>query len=169
MSSHSDEVLLKFGELQVISVRRRHVWEDTVDFLSKPFIDWRCPLYIHFVGEPAQDEGGPKREFFRLSLQGALNDSNLFRGLSSGLCIPVSSTHSLLQKLYFKFGKLASIVHGGPGPLCFPTWLYDYMCGLESSCTSTDCICPATAQVLSKVHSFGNADMYLFIFASLLS
>ena len=80
MSSHSDEVLLKFGELQVISVRRRHVWEDTVDFLSKPFIDWRCPLYIHFVGEPAQVEGGPKREFFRLSLQGALNDSNIFRG-----------------------------------------------------------------------------------------
>jgi len=49
---------------QLITVRRRHIWSDTKQVLGKPYANLTFPVEVVFVGEQAEDEGGPKREFF---------------------------------------------------------------------------------------------------------
>ena len=152
---HTNKII-SYRDVQVISVRRAHVWEDTKGFLAKPFVDWSRCLEIHFVGEPAIDGGGPKREFFCLSLHGAINDSTLFRELSPSIYLPVSSTHSLLQRFFFNFGRIVSVslLHGVQGLCASPKWLYNYWLsgGVENlNISSDDCACPTTAKLLSKV------------------
>ena len=87
-----------------------------------------------FVGEPAADQGGPKREFFRLALSSSVSDPSLFTDHNS--CrVPVHNTTALLQKHYKFVDALISlsIVQGGPGPTCFPGWVFDYLVyGLEA-------------------------------------
>ena len=46
---------------QVITVRRRHIWQDTKRALMRPSFNPHIGLYISFVGEDAQDAGGPQR------------------------------------------------------------------------------------------------------------
>ena len=92
------------------------------------------PLRVIFVGEPAADQGGPKREFFRLALSSCTTDPSLFAGPVS--CkVPVHNTTALLQKHYKFVGYIIamSLVQGGPGPICFARWVFDYLAyGLES-------------------------------------
>ena len=45
-------------------VRRKNMWKDYIDFRKKPWIKKESQITIVFVGEPAVDDGGPKREFF---------------------------------------------------------------------------------------------------------
>ena len=48
------------------TVRRSHILQDTMRKLGKvknvAAMEW--PVQVSFVGEPAVDEGGPRREFF---------------------------------------------------------------------------------------------------------
>ena len=86
------------------------------------------------MGEPAEDGGGPRREFFRFALSAVTNDPALFKG-PPGRRVPVSSAHALLKRSFFYVGNLiaASISQGGLGPCCFPAWVYEYLChGLDS-------------------------------------
>ena len=45
-------------------VHRKTMWKDYIDFRKKPWINKESHIAIVFVGEPAVDDGGPKREFF---------------------------------------------------------------------------------------------------------
>ena len=120
-------------------------------FLAKPFVDWSRCLEIIFVSEPAIDGGGPKREFFRLSLHGAINEPTLFRELSQQC---QAHTHFCSDFFQLWKNRYVSLLHGGQGPMCFPEWLYNYWLsgGVENlNISSDDCACPTTAKLLSKV------------------
>lgn len=47
-----------------IDVRRKYLWDDYVEAQKRPWVKKECSLKIVFLGEPAVDDGGPKREFF---------------------------------------------------------------------------------------------------------
>ena len=47
-----------------VHVRRNHVWRDAFSaIITKPSFNATNPVRVTFVGEPAVDEGGPRREF----------------------------------------------------------------------------------------------------------
>ena len=66
-----NEVLLKLiedhvnkeGEARAIRVRRKCLWEDFKEARSKGKLSLTVQFRIIFIGEPAIDDGGPKREF----------------------------------------------------------------------------------------------------------
>ena len=113
---------------QIITVRRRHIWSDTKRIFSKPYANLTQPVKVVFVGEQAEDEGGPKREFFRLALAAATSDPALFSGPCERRAVQHNTT-ALLQKEFRHVGNLISmsLVQGGPGPMCFVPWIYDYL------------------------------------------
>ena len=113
---------------QLITVRRRHIWSDTKRVFNKPYVDLILPVKVVFVGEQAEDEGGPKREFFRLALAAATSDPALFSGPCDRRVVQHNTT-ALLRKEFRHVGKLISmsVIQGGPGPMCFAPWIYDYL------------------------------------------
>ena len=60
-------------------------------------MNWSRELKVIFVGEPAEDGGGPRREFF---VSAATGDPVLFTGPAENR-VPVSSTHALIKKSIF--------------------------------------------------------------------
>ena len=48
-----------------ITVRRSDIWKDSIQCFKRSF-DTCKHLRITFLGEPAVDDGGPRREFFML-------------------------------------------------------------------------------------------------------
>lgn len=77
---------------QSITVRRRHIWNDVQRCVRKTYTNLKLPIRIVFVGEPAEDQGGPRREFFRLSLGAATSDGTLFSVIAMFLfTVPVLS------------------------------------------------------------------------------
>lgn len=56
-----------------ITVRRGHILDDAISSL-RPGFDEQKHVRVRFLGEPAVDEGGPRREFFML-LMGAIGNS----------------------------------------------------------------------------------------------
>ena len=60
------------NESQRIIIRRKHVWEDALHQLKCGFDVHKHPK-VTFVGEPAVDDGGPRREFFHLLIQPPLS------------------------------------------------------------------------------------------------
>jgi len=62
MQRHRDSVIQcceHYEGHQKITVRRRHVWEDTKRALQRPSFNPTTGLEICFIGEEAQDVGGP--------------------------------------------------------------------------------------------------------------
>ena len=47
-----------------LNVRRKHLWVDFKQACVKYKLNLSTPIRIVFLGEPATDDGGPKREFF---------------------------------------------------------------------------------------------------------
>ena len=62
-----------------ITVRRGHILDDTVVALRSNF-DEKKHIRVRFLGEPAVDEGGPRREFFMLLMGAIANSSSLLDG-----------------------------------------------------------------------------------------
>jgi len=73
---HRCEILGK--DVKRITVRRSHVFKDTVVALSK-FED-NSNLRVMFVGEPCIDQGGPRREYFMLLLKEICNNNIILKG-----------------------------------------------------------------------------------------
>jgi hypothetical protein len=105
---------------QRITIRRRLIWDDTKRALERPSFNPHIGLHIDFVGEGAQDAGGPLREFFHF-LWGAMSkDGNIFTGPEDRRLL----THNVmsLQKGYYSLvGRCISLalVYGGTGPHFF--------------------------------------------------
>ena len=95
---------------------------------SKPYANLVLPVKVVFVGEQAEDEGGPKREFFRLALAAATSDPALFSGPCDRRVVQHNTT-ALLRKEFRHVENLISmsIIQGGPGPMCIAPWIYDYL------------------------------------------
>ena len=51
-------------EAVLINIRRKALWKDFVNAKDKFKIMPNQPIRVVFLGEPAVDDGGPKREFF---------------------------------------------------------------------------------------------------------
>ena len=68
------------GDRQHVNVRRRHVWIDMKRAMKRLSFNATIGLEINFVGEDAQDAGGPLREFFRLLWKEIAADNSLFTG-----------------------------------------------------------------------------------------
>ena len=62
-----------------ITVRRGHILDDTLVALRSNF-DEKKHIRVRFLGEPAVDEGGPRREFFMLLMGAIANSSSLLDG-----------------------------------------------------------------------------------------
>ena len=60
-------------------MRRSHILDDTIAALRCGF-DESKHISIHFLGESAIDEGGPKREFFMLLMGAIGNNSSIMAG-----------------------------------------------------------------------------------------
>lgn len=135
-------------------MRRKHLWEDIKRCFSKPYTNVLLPLRVTFVGESGADEGGPKREFFRLALESCIGNSSLFTG-STYEKVLLHNTTALLQKHYKYVGHICamSIVQGGPGPMCFSSWVYDYLAeGLDGVVINvSDVLVDSVKDFLGKV------------------
>lgn len=90
---------------QKITIRRRHVWEDTKRAFSRPTFSESIGLDISFIGEPAVDDGGPLREFFCLIWQALRQNGNLFSGDENARVLG-HNVLALQQKEYELVGRL---------------------------------------------------------------
>ena len=139
---------------QSITVRRRYIWSDVQRCFRKPYTNLQLPIKAVFVGEPAADQGGPRREFFRLSLAAATSDATLFSGQPQ--CrVPIHSASAVVQKSFLHVGWLISmaVIQGGAGPACLAPWVYSYLCyGLEgTSLTISNVPSPDVQHLLNQV------------------
>ena len=101
---------------QRIYVRRKHVWEDTLNAF-KSGLDFGKYIKVTFAGTPAVDDGGPLREFLRLMMGSIAMNNMLFQGEST-LRVPTCNVAGLENKLYERIGEVISVslIHGGPAP-----------------------------------------------------
>ena len=116
---HQDRVMSGDPEdAQSIIVRRSHIFADASRTFTPP--TFNPTSRVTFVGEAAVDEGGPRREFFRLLMQSAVSSSGIFVG-SSGHVVPMHSLEALSSNKFYVVGKMfaTSIVQGGLAPFCF--------------------------------------------------
>ena len=134
------------------TVKRWHIWSDIQRTFGKPCTNPTCPLRVVFIGEPAEDQGGPRREFFHLSLASATG--SLFCG-EPWCRTPLRNAGALIRKTYLHVGWLISMLisHGGPGPSCFALWVFSYLsAGLDKLSVSTsDIPQPNVRYLLSQV------------------
>ena len=116
-----------------ISVRRSHVWDDTIRLYNKGIYCDKL-LKVSFIGEPAIDLGGPKREYFTLLMQAIVRNNMLFEG-PSHMRIPKVNASALIENRYFVIGRMmaASIVHDCTAPAFLAKSIVDYLLyGLSS-------------------------------------
>ena len=90
---------------QSIIVRRSHILADASRTFSRSTFNPTKFLKVTFVGEAAVDEGGPRREFFRLLIRSAVSSSGLFEG-SPGHLIPVHCLEALSSNKFYVIGKI---------------------------------------------------------------
>ncbi|KAF5907322.1 G2/M phase-specific E3 ubiquitin-protein ligase-like, partial [Clarias magur] len=115
-----------------VTVWRSRLLKSAVDALSNRNFCWTKKPLIKFVGEEAFDNGGPRREFFRLLMIEVQRSLGIFEGHPKHLLFTYDQI-ALQQHKYEQAGKLVawSIIHGGPGLKCLDTRLYQLMCGVE--------------------------------------
>ena len=111
-----------------IHVRRNHIWSDTLRAVKKASFNPINPLRVTFIGEPAVNEGGPRREFFSLVLAKIASDRSIFHGPEDSRTF-IRNFQGVQNRLFYIVGMLVatSLANGGPG---FPYLLqavYSYL------------------------------------------
>lgn len=106
-------------DVQHLIIRRKHLFPDALKAFKRSMFDVSKHLRVRFLGESAQDEGGPRREFFRY-LTPAFGQSALFCGWPERV-IPVHNVSAVVANDYYTVGKMIStcIIQGGQPPICF--------------------------------------------------
>ena len=109
-------------------MRRRHLWKDSKIVLSRPNNAYSMGMRVTFVSEAAIDEGGPRREYFRLVLGEIANnnDGNLQRRVLRHNVIELEA------KSYLTVGRIIalSMIYGGPPPQFFARAVAEYLLGI---------------------------------------
>ena len=63
-----------------INVQRKFLWDDYLEARSRPWVHPENAIWVVFIGEPAVDDGGPRREFFtgvcKMSVLSFISDGN---------------------------------------------------------------------------------------------
>ena len=75
----SKELVVKSDAVQRIIVRRSNLWEDSLKQFIKG-LSYNKTIKVTFVGEPAVDSGGPRREYFTLLIRAIAMNNSLFEG-----------------------------------------------------------------------------------------
>ena len=103
-----------------IAIRRRHVWKDAKLVLSRKNNVYSGGMRVTFVSEAAIDEGGPRREFFRLVLADLATNNALFDGCEQRR-IARHNVIELQGESYLIAGRVIalSLMYGGPAPQFF--------------------------------------------------
>lgn len=111
-----------------IHVKRNHIWSDTLRAVKKTSFNPINPLHVTFIGEPAVDEGGPRREFFSLVLAKVSSDRSIFHG-SEDSRIFIRNFQGVQNRLFYIAGMLVaiSLANGGPGFPCLSQTIYSYL------------------------------------------
>ena len=124
---HQKKVLAE-DDFQKISVRRSHLISDTFEQFNNKSFDCSLLLKIFFVGESAEDIGGPKREFFRLLIQQMFQLEEMFAGWPSNVTMR-HNIEATAANRFFLAGKILStvLIQGGQAPLCFSEAVADYI------------------------------------------
>ena len=119
LQQHFSRVVTKEA-IQRVNVRRSDLLQDAIRQFSRSSFDVSKLLKVCFIGESAVDDGGPRREFFRLLLQELFSASGLFDGYPESTS-PQHNVVAIAQSQFSMAGKViaASIVQGGPAPACF--------------------------------------------------
>ncbi|XP_076731533.1 G2/M phase-specific E3 ubiquitin-protein ligase-like [Maylandia zebra] len=122
-----------------IIARRRKILHSACMALSKSYFAWHKLPNIEFVGEMADDYGGPRQEFFRLLMVETQNSLGIFEGKPGSLLFSYSQ-QLLSSNKFYTAGKLIawSIAHNGPGPRCINRHLFCMMCGQKTSLDDFD-------------------------------
>jgi len=110
-----------------ITVRRGHLWQDALRCFERKF-DERSHLRVTFLGEPAVDDSGPRREFFMLLMEALNSQEFLLSGMPTRRILK-HNTQALDREQYYTIGKMIvlSILHGGPAPIFFADPVIDYL------------------------------------------
>ena len=81
LNNHIHKCIVQEGDPSLrITVRRQHLWKDVKLVLSRTNIVYSMGMRVTFISEAAVDEGGPRREFFRLVLADIASNNALFDG-----------------------------------------------------------------------------------------
>lgn len=86
------------GKVDSIDVRRSRVWHDVLSAMTRSSFSGQKWLRVNFVLEEAVDDGGPRREFFRLAIQ-ECSRSDLFAGPMHSRIV-VQTVPAIEQKKY---------------------------------------------------------------------
>jgi hypothetical protein len=102
------------------------VFDDALFLFSRENFDISKRLHVRFIGESGIDDGGIRREFFRLIIKETLRSSP-FAGWPSNV-IPIRSNNVTLNH-YFQIWRIlcASIIHGGEAPPCFSRGIAEFI------------------------------------------
>ena len=115
-------------DMQPIHVRRKHIFEDSMRAFAKPSFNVAKMLKVRFISEQAEDQGGPRREFFRYLMKAAFQQPLLFSGWPDHV-VPVHNINAVAENVYYRIGKViaTSLVQGGEPPVCFSTAVADFI------------------------------------------
>ena len=129
MKQHIQDTTIEMDDPGLcIAVRRRHLWKDSKLVLSRHNNDYTMGMRVTFVSEAAVDEGGPRREYFRLVLAELANNNSLFDGDSHRHVLQ----HNLIELegnsfLIAERIIALSLVYGGPAPHFFARAVGEYI------------------------------------------
>ena len=120
MRDHRTAVLTGNRAIQRINIRRSNLFSDSLAAFSQSTFDHTAHLKVRFIGEPAVDEGGPMREFFRLFTQSLATAGSIFLMTTNGI-LPAHNVLALGKNHYRLCGNIlaSGIVHGAQSPMCF--------------------------------------------------
>ncbi|XP_024116641.1 uncharacterized protein LOC112138307 isoform X2 [Oryzias melastigma] len=140
------------GQNLSVIIRRRKLLESAVKAIKRPTFIWTTTPHIEFVGEEADDLGGPQREFFRLLMKEVQGSFGIFEG-KPGQVLMTYDQAALEQQKYFLGGNLVawSVVHGGPSIKCLDPTLFQLMCGQEPRLEEFDWSVIPDVEIQSKL------------------
>nr|XP_029138632.1 G2/M phase-specific E3 ubiquitin-protein ligase-like [Labrus bergylta] len=143
---------LSGGVISTCCIRRKKLLESAIKVISRVTFCWTDSPQIEFVGEDADDMGGPQREFFRLLMIEVQTSLGIFEGKAGQVFLSYDQA-ALDQNKYFKAGNLIawSIAHGGPCIKALDTSLFQLMCGQEPQLEQFDWQLLPDPDVQSKV------------------
>ena len=149
---------------QILTFRRAHVWEDTMRLHKKGF-RFDNGFKVKFVGEPAIDHGGPKRELFTLLRRFLGTNNSLFEGPPNRR-LPRHNIIALIDNFYFLIGKImaSALLHGPENTLVLAPTIVNYLVkGLDGLQPQfEDVCCKDVRDILQQVNHISTA-LYLII------
>ena len=141
MMENQEDICTKLGELFQkcstsgnkirLKVRRSCLWEDTLAKMKRvnpDSLNGIAIVTVQFIGEPAVDEGGPRKEFFFLVHKHMQQLSSLFTGPPTSRRF-VHNMIALQREEYLHYGVISalSLYQGSPGPAMFAAPIVDYI------------------------------------------